>query len=138
MLSSTSVPRHHYHHHHHHYTHRFPPPHQLPSPAPPLDTHPHNRYSLPPAPPPPPPHLKLISAGAINTTRQIISPHYLYRHPCRSFKSFTEIPPPRPLLARRSLDLAQPRVYYVRTKYSLHLYHLLRLKSPVPPDTPRF
>ena len=32
----------------------------------------------------PPPHLKSKSTRVINNTRQLISPHYLSSHPCRS------------------------------------------------------
>ena len=44
----------------------------------------------------------------INTTRQLISPHYLSSHPCRSFNSFP--PPPPPLFSSHSPLVQTPRL----------------------------
>ena len=77
----------------------------------------------PPIPPRPPPlfpplsllqtsHLKSKSARVMNTTTQLIPPHYIYSYPCCSSNSPPPPPPQRPLLLHhphQSLDLA-PRV----------------------------
>ena len=59
-------------------------------------------YKRCPACPPPPrsllfkrvqtPHLKSKSTRVLDTTRQLISPHCLSSHPCRSSNSFAPLP----------------------------------------------